>query len=78
VSTISLVISTYQARKIIVVRRDGDVLNTHFFTFAKPMGIAADRARLRLEFAHPASYILKRAGITRGGYRPKCRQALLT
>ncbi|MFH0352033.1 MAG: TIGR03032 family protein, partial [Chromatiales bacterium] len=45
---ISLVISTYQAGKIIVVRRDGEVLNTHFCTFDKPMGIAADRARLTI------------------------------
>ena len=43
---ISLVVSTYQAGKVILVRNDGGVLNTHFRTFAKPMGIAADRARL--------------------------------
>src|SRR2546426_372659 len=45
---ISLVVSTYQAGKIIVVRNDGGVLNTHFRTFTKPMGIAADRARLTI------------------------------
>ncbi|MGH8489835.1 MAG: TIGR03032 family protein [Gammaproteobacteria bacterium] len=45
---ISLVVSTYQAGKVIMVRRDGEVLNTHFRTFAKPMGIAADRARLTI------------------------------
>ncbi|MGH8491473.1 MAG: DUF4915 domain-containing protein [Gammaproteobacteria bacterium] len=45
---ISLVVSTYQAGKVIVVRRDGEVLNTHFRTFDKPMGIAADRARLTI------------------------------
>jgi len=43
---ISLVVSTYQAGKVILVRADGDVLNTHFRTFAKPMGIAADHQRL--------------------------------
>ena len=45
---ISLVVSTYQAGKVIVVRNDGGVLNTHFRTFTKPMGIAADRARLTI------------------------------
>src|SRR5437867_9335770 len=45
---ISLVVSTYQAGKVIVVRTDGGVLNTHFRTFAKPMGIAADHARLTI------------------------------
>jgi uncharacterized protein (TIGR03032 family) len=45
---ISLVISTYQAGKVILIRADGDALNTHFRTFAKPMGIAADQARLTI------------------------------
>jgi uncharacterized protein (TIGR03032 family) len=43
---LSLLVSTYQAGKLIVVRHDGGVLNTHFCPLAKPMGIAADRARL--------------------------------
>jgi uncharacterized protein (TIGR03032 family) len=45
---LSLLVSTYQAGKLIVVRHDGGVLNTHFRAFAKPMGIAADRARLTI------------------------------
>jgi uncharacterized protein (TIGR03032 family) len=45
---ISLVVSTYQAGKVIVVRNDGGALNTHFLAFDKPMGIAADRARLTI------------------------------
>jgi uncharacterized protein (TIGR03032 family) len=45
---ISLVVSTYQAGKVIVIRQDGDALNTHFRTFTKPMGIAADYARLTI------------------------------
>lgn len=45
---ISLLVSTYQAGKVIVVRNDGGVLNTHFRTFAKPMGIAADHTRLTI------------------------------
>ena len=49
---ISLLVSTYQAGKLIVVRNDGGVLNTHFRTFAKPMGIAADGTRLTIGGAH--------------------------
>ncbi len=44
----SLVVSTYQAGKVILIRNDGGVLNTHFRTFGKPMGIAADRAHLTI------------------------------
>ncbi len=36
----SLIVSTYQARKLILVRADGDVINTHFRLYQKPMGIA--------------------------------------
>ena len=45
---ISLVVSTYQAGKVILIRNDGGVLNTHFRTFAKPMGVAAAGARLTI------------------------------
>jgi uncharacterized protein (TIGR03032 family) len=45
---ISLVVSTYQAGKAIIVRNDGGALNTHFRTFTKPMGIAADGMRLTI------------------------------
>ncbi|MBI4488162.1 MAG: TIGR03032 family protein, partial [Deltaproteobacteria bacterium] len=45
---ISLVVSTYQAGKVIVVRNDHGTLNTHFRTFSKPMGIAANHTRLTI------------------------------
>ncbi|WP_160148540.1 TIGR03032 family protein [[Leptolyngbya] sp. PCC 7376] len=45
---ISLVISTYQADKVVVVRADRQELNTHFRVFEQPMGIAADHERLAL------------------------------
>jgi len=45
---ISLAVSTYQAGKVILVRRDGDGINTHFRDFVKPMGITADTARLTI------------------------------
>ncbi|MBJ7901489.1 MAG: TIGR03032 family protein [Cyanobacteria bacterium RI_101] len=37
---ISLVVSTYQAGKLIVLRADDGAVNTHFRTFPKPMGVA--------------------------------------
>ncbi len=45
---ISLVVSTYQAGKLIIIRTDGEVINTHFRAFHKPMGLAADRGRLAI------------------------------
>jgi uncharacterized protein (TIGR03032 family) len=45
---ISLIVSTYQAGKAIIVRNDNGTLNTHFRTFAKPMGIVADQNRLTI------------------------------
>jgi uncharacterized protein (TIGR03032 family) len=36
----SLLVSTYQSGRVIVVRADGDRLNTHFRAFASPMGMA--------------------------------------
>ncbi|HEY7491992.1 MAG TPA: TIGR03032 family protein [Candidatus Tectomicrobia bacterium] len=45
---LSLLVSTYQAVKVILVRNAGGVLNTHFRAFAKPMGLAADHTRLSI------------------------------
>jgi len=45
---ISLLVSTYQAGKLIVVRADSSSLNTHFRAFDKPMGMAATRERIAL------------------------------
>jgi uncharacterized protein (TIGR03032 family) len=43
---ISLLVTTYQAGRLVMLRADGDVLNTHFRSFAKPMGLAVQGARL--------------------------------
>jgi hypothetical protein len=43
---ISVLVSTYQAGKVIVIRTAQGRLNTHFRAFAKPMGLTADAARL--------------------------------
>ncbi|MCL2934542.1 MAG: TIGR03032 family protein, partial [Trichodesmium sp. MAG_R03] len=49
---ISLVISTYQAGKLIVLRADNGVINTHFRTFNKPMGLAANNEKIALGTAY--------------------------
>jgi uncharacterized protein (TIGR03032 family) len=43
-----LVVSTYQAGKLVILRPDGASINTHFRTFTRPMGMAADGERLAL------------------------------
>ena len=42
----SLLVTTYQAGKLVVLRGDGGVLNTHFRNLNKPMGLAIDGGRL--------------------------------
>lgn len=36
----SLLVTTYQAGKLVIVRSNGDLLNTHFRNFQSPMGLA--------------------------------------
>lgn len=43
---LSLVVSTYQAGKLVILRADGNVINTHFRDFPKPMGITADQSKI--------------------------------
>jgi uncharacterized protein (TIGR03032 family) len=45
---IALMVSTYQAGKLVMVRPDGDCLNTHFRGFHKPMGLAVAGGRLAI------------------------------
>lgn len=44
----TLIVSTYQAGKLVLLRPDGAVINTHFRLFRRPMGLHADRNRLVL------------------------------
>ena len=53
---ISLAVSTYQAGKVILIRNDNGVINTHFRNFHKPMGIAADVGRLTVGGANTVWY----------------------
>src|SRR5215471_16156196 len=41
---ISLLVTTYQAGKLVIVRSEGDHLNTHFRNFQAPMGLALGAA----------------------------------
>lgn len=42
----SLLVTTYQAGKLVVLRNDRGVLNTHFRNFLKPMGLAVSGGKL--------------------------------
>jgi uncharacterized protein (TIGR03032 family) len=44
----SLLVTTYQAGKLVMVREEGDRLNCHFRTFAAPMGLALRSDRLAI------------------------------
>lgn len=44
----SLLVTTYQAGKLVVVRGEGDHLNTHYRTFQSPMGLAPADGGARL------------------------------
>ncbi|NEP18171.1 MAG: TIGR03032 family protein [Leptolyngbya sp. SIO4C1] len=49
---ISLLVSTYQAGKLMILRADRGRLNVHFRSFKKAMGLAANRMRLAVGTAH--------------------------
>ena len=49
---VALLVTTYQAGKLVVVRADGEVLNTHFRVFPRPMGLAARRERFAIGTQH--------------------------
>ena len=41
-------VTTYQAGKLVVLRNDNGVLNTHFRNFMKPMGLAVEGGKLAI------------------------------
>lgn len=45
---VSLLVSTYQAGKLMILRADQGKLNVHFRSFKKAMGLAANRTRLAI------------------------------
>jgi uncharacterized protein (TIGR03032 family) len=44
----SILVSTYQAGKLVILRADEGVLNTHFRSFDRPMGLAEEGGRLAI------------------------------
>ena len=44
----SVMVTTYQAGKLVVLRNDAGVLNTHFRNLSKPMGLACEGGRLAI------------------------------
>ena len=42
----SVLVTTYQAGKLVILREDGGLLNTHFRNLQQPMGLARDGGRL--------------------------------
>jgi uncharacterized protein (TIGR03032 family) len=42
----SVLVTTYQAGKLVILRNEGGILNTHFRNFIKPMGLAIQGNRL--------------------------------
>src|SRR5262245_33276767 len=44
----SLLVTTYQAGKLVMLRPDGERLNTHFRNFNKPMGLAVAGDRMAI------------------------------
>src|SRR5437588_7246295 len=45
---ISVLVTTYQAGKLVILRADQGVVNTHFRSFPKPMGLAVRGNRLAI------------------------------
>ncbi|MBC7821504.1 MAG: TIGR03032 family protein [Planctomycetaceae bacterium] len=43
---VSVFVTTYQAGKLVMLRAEGETLNTHFRGFSSPMGLAVDEHRL--------------------------------
>ncbi len=64
---LSLVVSTYQAGKVILVRYDPDsqTVNTHFRNFSKPMGIAMKGHRLTIGGQKTVSYLRNMPAVAR-------------
>lgn len=52
---ISLLVTTYQAGKLVMLRPENGVLNTHFRVFEKPMGLAVEPNRIAVGTAMQVS-----------------------
>ncbi|WP_299415539.1 TIGR03032 family protein [Acaryochloris sp. IP29b_bin.148] len=59
----SLVVSTYQAGKVILVRAEDNQLNTHFRHFRRPMGLAANATRMAIGEAYQLTELYNMAAV---------------
>ena len=73
----SLLVSTYQSGRVIVVRTDGDVLNTHFRMFQVPMGMAARAGELAIGGKAQVYRLPESAGAHRAARTPGQARCLL-
>lgn len=62
---ISVLVTTYQAGKLVLLRADGDKVNTHFRDLARPMGLAADSTRLAVGAAQEIRQYRNMAPVSR-------------
>ena len=74
---VSLVVSTYQAGKVVLVRNDGGPVNTHFRTFKKPMGMAVHQNRLTIGGANTVWYLRNMPAVARELLAPVTGVALV-
>ena len=61
----SLLVTTYQAGKLVLVRDEGDHLNTHYRAFPSPMGLALADGGARLAPKAASTWQLMSWGRTR-------------
>ncbi len=66
----SLLVSTYQSGRVIIVRSDGASLNTHFCSFNVPMGMAARPGELVVGTQTELRRFQNQPALTRGSTRP--------
>ena len=60
---ISLLVSTYQAGKLISLRQQDGVLNTHFIDMQKPMGIALQEPHLAVGSSYQLGHYFNMADV---------------
>jgi uncharacterized protein (TIGR03032 family) len=62
---VSILVTTYQAGKLVLLRSDGGKVNTHFRDLPRPMGLAADRTRLAVGTAQEIRHYRNLAPVCR-------------
>ncbi len=63
----SLLVTTYQAGKLAVVREEEGRVNTHFRPYQRPMGLAADPSRMALGTGQAVEFYRNMPELVKGG-----------